>query len=673
MNIEWMFLFKIQNLTPTVYLSKGVLRNGGSKKTLICIISLAVFLFMPLQSIAEDLKPLSVEDFSTVPRSRSFRISPDGTQVAYLYNIKEDTLLCNTNFETNKVLPLVKTDNKTFKFKWIRWANNNTIIFSTIYPKTRFGRKFMESRLLSVKADNSEKPTLLEFPKPTNNLLSQFQDNVISMLPDDPEHILMAIDIEKPFFPSVYKVDVNTAQRERVKRTKANVRDWMTDQQDRVRIGITFDRNGAESRVLVYKLNRGKWIEAWKTEGIFSEPPVVPLGFGKEPNILYVRADHNGRNAIFKVDITKTDLPMELVVKNDTYDINGELIYSPKTRDAVGVRYDIDDTGSVYWNEEFNRFQMAIDEALPDTKNYLIDFSKDLHRYIVFATSDTKPGTYYLGDRDKKTLKIIDQTYPQLEGRLQGSKKIEYTARDGITIEGYLTLPPNYETEKRYPAVIFPHGGPMARDYGTFNPWAEFLANKGIVVLQPNFRGSSGYGWKFMIEATQKFGLAMQDDLTDATNWLIENNYADPKRLAIIGASYGGYAALMGAVKTPDLFRCAISFAGVSDLIRLRNASKDFVDYKAVFELLGDDKGKLDATSPSRHVEKIKIPVLIAHGEDDRVVSVEQSRIMVEELKKYNKVFTYLELEKGNHHLSIQDNRHKFFKAMDEFLDKYLL
>jgi dipeptidyl aminopeptidase/acylaminoacyl peptidase len=291
----------------------------------------------------------------------------------------------------------------------------------------------------------------------------------------------------------------------------------------------------------------------------------------------------------------------------------------------------------------------------------------------VYRTNSTTPGIYYLGDRDHKTLAEIAHTYPQLEGKLQGRKKIVYSARDGKTIEGYLTLPKNHDLNVPSPAVIFPHGGPMARDYGDFDYWAEFFASKGLIVLQPNFRGSSGYGREFELEAIQNMGLTMQDDLTDAANWLLERKLADPNRLAIAGGSYGGYAALMGAVKTPDLFKCAISFAGISDLIELRNSKIYYVGYEVVREQFGRENEKLEAVSPIKFLDKIKIPILLVHGDEDRTVFVEQSRKMANALKNKNKIYTYVELEKGDHYLSLQENRHKFFNAMDEFLDKHLL
>ena len=453
---------------------------------------------------------------------------------------------------------------------------------------------------------------------------------------------------------------------------KKDVRSWIADQQGRVRVGEAFNNESGSISTLIYNLENKSWKVVWKNE-VFSGSPVSPLGFGKDPDILYVRADHNGRNAIFRVDVSKTDLPMELVAQNDNYDIDGSLIYSSKTRDVVGVYHSEAEGGRIYWDESYKKLQAFIDKALPDTTNYLIDSSQDELRYIIFSTSDTMPGKYYLLDTNKSSLGLVATTYPQLDGRLQGSKKITYTARDGKTIEAYLTLPAGHIAGTPCPCVIFPHGGPMARDYGDFDYWAEYFASKGIIVLQPNFRGSSGYGREFEMEAVQNFGLTMQDDLTDAANWLIEKKLADPDRLAIAGGSYGGYAALMGAVKTPDLFRCAISFAGVSDLLELRNSKQSYIGYSVVRKQLGTDSKQLEAVSPIKFIDRIKIPILLGHGDEDRTVPVEQSREMAKALKKYKKKHVYIELKHGDHSLGYQENRHEFFRAMDKFLDKYLL
>lgn len=643
----------------------------------MCLICLLGSFIFPVQGFTSDARSLPASAFSTLPKIDSVQISPDGKQIIYFINEKSKTILVSYHLDTKKMTPVAIVDNESQRFKYAIWANNDTILFSIAIPFNRSGVPTTETRLLVRKADASDKiRTLVKSAIQrygNQDTISQIQDNIISLLPDDNDHILLGLDLDKPNLDTVYKVNLYTGDMKEVQHYKKNVRSWGADQQGRIRIGMRFDVYSTNLTILIYDLNKKEWKEAWEGKVLSGASPVSPMGFGIDPNILYVRADHNGRNAVFKVDVSKEDLPMELIAKDDKYDINGSLIYSTKTRDVVGVYHGEADGRRIYWDKYYKGFQAAIDKALPDTVNYLIDFSEDERHYVVFSASNTKPGTYYLGDLDHNTMIELANDYPQLEGKLQGSKKITYTARDGKTIEGYLTVPASHVPGTPCPAVIYPHGGPMARDYGGFDYWAEYFASKGLVVLQPNFRGSSGYGHEFEMEALENFGLSMQDDLTDAANWLIEQKLAIPERIAIAGGSYGGYAALMGAVKTPDLFRCAISFAGVSDLKSLLKSMQYYTNYAVVRKQLGTDKKKLKAVSPLRHVDKIKIPILLAHGDEDRTVPVDQSRDMAKSLKKKKKVYTYIELEKGSHNLHLQKNRHIFFTAMDEFLDKYLL
>jgi dipeptidyl aminopeptidase/acylaminoacyl peptidase len=249
-------------------------------------------------------------------------------------------------------------------------------------------------------------------------------------------------------------------------------------------------------------------------------------------------------------------------------------------------------------------------------------------------------------------------------------KFVTYTARDGTELEGYLTLPLNVDGP--VPTILHPHGGPGARESDGFDYWTSFFANQGYAVFRPNFRGSTGYGYEFAQSQMKGWGLTMQDDLTDAANWLVEQNIAKPERMCIVGASYGGYAAAMAAVKTPDLFRCAISFAGVTNLKKLVINSRKYTNNKFVKNQIGDDMADLEARSPYYQAKKVKIPILFLHGEDDRIVDVEQSRMMVDELKNLDKPVEYIELEMGDHYLSIQRNRHVAFKAMGLFLKTHL-
>ncbi|MFL0796753.1 MAG: prolyl oligopeptidase family serine peptidase [Cellvibrionaceae bacterium] len=209
-------------------------------------------------------------------------------------------------------------------------------------------------------------------------------------------------------------------------------------------------------------------------------------------------------------------------------------------------------------------------------------------------------------------------------------------------------------------------------DYNNFDYWTEFFAHRGYAVLQPNFRGSSGYGADFASAAIGGYGLEMQDDVIDGANWLVEEGIADKEKMCIVGASYGGYAALMATVKTPKVFKCAVSFAGFGDLIDLRSQYRKFVNRKIVQEQIGGENKSLRGRSPINMIGKIEAPILLLHGEDDRVVSVEQSRDMAKKLKAKKKKYKYIELKDGNHYLSKQDHRHALFREMDDFLAKYL-
>ena len=639
-----------------------------SRLTSAVTLLLLLFVLIPVQNISAGTRSLPVRAFSALPEVFDIKLSPDGKKIIFMQNIKDQTVLVCMDLDSGKKNYISTAGIENLQFRYAEWANNEMVLYSVVFPYNRYGFPTMETRLFVCKADGSEEcyqPVRPEGDRPKSSRgaehYSQFQDNIISLLPDDPEHILMGIDLEEPNLDTVYRVNIYTKDKSVVQHFKKDVRDWRTDQQGRVRIGTMFNPATTAISTLLYDLEKKEWKEIWAAKPFGAAPLIEPMGFGLDPDILYVRADHNGRNAIFRVDVSRGDLPMELLASDDIYDINGSLIYSRKTRDVTGVYHGEAKDSRIYWNEKYKRFQMAVNKALPDTTNYLIDFSRDERRYIVYSTSDTMPGKYLLGDRDLKSLTVIAHPYPQLEGKLQGSEKVTYTARDGQKIEAYITLPAGYREGTPCPAVIFPHGGPMARDYGGFDYWAEFFASKGIAVLQPNFRGSSGYGREFAKEALQRFGLTMQDDLTDAAKWLIEEKIADPERIAIAGASYGGYAALMGAIKTPDLFRCAISFAGIGDLNALLKSSQGYLNYGVARKQLGTDKKQLKAVSPLYHIEKIKIPILLGHGNEDHTVPVDQSRDMAKELKKEKKVYTYVELEKGDHSLSLQNNRPQVF------------
>lgn len=631
---------------------------------------LITLLFSLLLSFYLTAEQLPVKAFGNLPEVSQVTLSPDGNQIAFIRIIDGGTYIGTTDLVNPKTQYIVGTDNQKFKIGWFIWANNETILLSADYPVSRYGSKYTETRLLKVKADGSDSAVTVIIPR-NKERYSQIQNNIIDILPDEPNHILMAIDLKVANQPDVYKINLESSKIRHLEyKGKSYIYDWMTDQQHRLRLGFGMD----ETRIFyrLYDLKTEKWRNIWEYE-IFDAPDISPLGFGKNPNELYIRADHNGRYAIFKVDVSKTDLPRELVYADEDYDIEGSLIYSKKTNDVIGVYHGEANNAKIFFEESHVDFQKALDKAIPDAFNNIESMSADESRYILFTSNSTRPGAYFLGDRKQGSLSFVLEQYPLLtDKKLSGKTKISYQARDNTTIEGYVTQP-HENAPQHKAALIIPHGGPMARNYAGFDWFSEFFASRGYTILEPNFRGSSGYGFDFEMASIKNWGGAMQDDLADAALWLAKNHDIKEDRVCIIGASYGGYAALMAAVKQQDVFRCAGSFAGVSDLELIVKKSRKFTNYKIVKKQIGDDYDKLEQQSPVNFAEKINIPILLIHGDKDRVVDVKQSQLMHEELLDYDKNVQYVELENGNHHLEIEKNRVKTLASFEQFLQTYLL
>ena len=617
--------------------------------------------------------PLPLDVFYKDALIEDIELSPDGSHLLALKNVGETTVIMVLELATNKVFYPAKTDNKQFKFNWVTWGNNDRLLMSLRFDSRMYnGVKYMQTRLLAVDAKKTSK--MITLVKPDDNAdgwVSQYQDNIISMTPDDPDHVLISVDREVPLHQTVYKANVNTGKLSRVKKHSASVRSWYADRAGNVRVGEHYDDKKRKVTYKVLDPNTNEWTVAWEYV-VFDEPGIDIAGFGNNPNELFIFTDHKGRQALFKADLSKPGYPKELVLSDPDYDVTGRLIYSAAHKEVVGIYYNDSSSKSIFWNSEFKAFQAGLDKAMPDTTNYIASMSDDARKYILYTTNNTNPGTYYYGDRDAKTLTPIASAYPDLtEEVLVEKESRRFKARDGLELEGFLSLPKTF-AGKPAATIILPHGGPMSEDGKSFDMFSTFMANRGYVVFQPNFRGSSGYGHDFMMQAVGGMGLEMQDDLEDSVKYLVEQKIADPKRVCIVGASYGGYAALMGIAKTPDLFQCAISFAGMSDLVKMSNNFRHFLNKNTARKQFGEDRGQLKETSPVRLVERIKVPVLLIHGKDDTVVPVVQSRDMADALKDNKKTYEYIELENGTHHLDYFPDRKQTFEAIDSFLKKYL-
>lgn len=641
------------------------------KKCLLAISFIAALL-SPLKSALANTE-LPIAAFASLPYITNVSLSPDGKQVAALINVNASTftgsLIVVWDLTTKEKKPVLKAENGTFVINWFNWANNNTLLVSSRYPNKRYGVATKETLLWKVDINTLEAKSVLSNRYLDNKqIYPQFQDRIVDLLDHDPNAILLALALDSNTSGTgVIRLKLDKGIGKTIESNQKHVFEWITDRQSRVRIAHYF--HDTNIKYLTKDIGQRGWRTLWEYEA-FSESAKTPMGFDNDPNILFYKAYHNDKLAIFKTDISQPDFDPELIYANPNYDVSGNLIYSKVHNKVVGITHK---SGvNTYWNEHYSILQDAIDQALPDTNNDIYGGSDDENKFIVLATNNKQAGTYYLWDRKASTLLSLASKYPDLDPDLMREKNvIEYKARDELEIEGFLTLPKNKITSP-VPTIIFPHGGPISNDTEDFDYWTQFFANRGYAVLQMNFRGSWGYGFDFMKAGLQNWGLQMQQDVEDGTRWLINQGIADPQKICIVGASYGGYAALMEAANNSELYQCAVSFGGVTDIPSLVKSARNFVNSKITKEQIGSNYKALRSRSPVEKAQDIDVPVLLVHGSKDRVVLPSHSKKMYKKLRKANKNVTYIELEDGDHYLSNQPHRLRFFNEMDQFLKQHL-
>jgi dipeptidyl aminopeptidase/acylaminoacyl peptidase len=370
---------------------------------------------------------------------------------------------------------------------------------------------------------------------------------------------------------------------------------------------------------------------------------------------------------------------MEVLYENPDFDVEG-LSYSRKRKVITSAYYYSDKQQRHFFDEEAEAVYDRMEELLPGYELAVTAITDDENRLMIRTYSDKSLGAYYLYDKTKDEMTKITDVSPWIdENEMADMLPVKYRSRDGLTIHGYLTLPRGYtnETAKDLPVVINPHGGPWARDYWGFNPEIQFLANRGYAVFQMNFRGSTGYGRAFWEASFKEWGRTMQDDVTDGTKWLIEQGIADEDRIAIYGASYGGYATLMGIVKEPELYTAAVDYVGVSNLFTFMNTIPPYwkIYLDMMYEMVGDPKAdslRLAETSPALQADKINTPLFIAQGANDPRVKKDESDQVVEALKERGIVVEYMVKENEGHGFYNEENRFDFYRAMEEFLANHL-
>jgi len=550
----------------------GMKRRDGLK----CVAAaISMGASLPLWAKSNELaQRLPLDSFARRPLMQQVVLSPNGKRLAAILNTEAGSAVVTRALEGGPIQTAMVNDNLGSSFNWVQWVNDERLVLSIRFPSRRelgFVQMVdtLETRLLAVNADGSQAMNLIKERgnAARNTRWAVQQDRILDWLPGDGKHVLLELPAsEDNFDHAVYKVNVYTAERSYYADSRSGVRSWITDSTHRPRIGIERNKK-SESIVWVCDQDGSNW-RALSKQGPFTQEGYEPMGFGLDPNLLFIRAKKDGLDAVFTLNLLDPSSTPQLKLSHPRYDLDGDLALDERG-EAVGVYAALaGDSGAFYWDERYKDMLKALDEVLPKRFNHIYGVSRDGRNYIVHSSEPGLPSSFYLlqyGDAPK--LSLLAQTYPELQGMPLAKKRfLTLKARDGLELPSYLAVPQGSDA-KNLPLVIFPHGGPQAADGPEFDPWVSFMVDRGCAVLQVNFRGSTGYGYAHMKAGLRRWGLEMQEDLEDAVAECVKQGLADASRVAIVGASYGGYAALMGVIKTPDLYRGAFAHAPVTDLL----------------------------------------------------------------------------------------------------------
>ena len=598
---------------------------------------------------------IPMEDFFRNPEKSSFSISPNGNYIAYMKPWKTRMNVFVMEIITKKETRLTSSQERgVYGFTWL---TNKRIG----YVKDEGGNE--NTHFYAVNIDMSNEIDLTPF--------ENVQTRIIDDLEDDPNHIIIGLNKRNPQIHDPYRINVNDGKMELIAENPGNISEWMTDHDGKLRVATTSD--GVNTSLLYRDKESDEFKLILTTDFKVS---IAPLFFTFDNKNLYV-ASNRGRDktAIFEFDLSKSK-EGRLIFEHNEVDVSG-LMFSRKRKVLTGVNYTVAKNEMIFFDKWREDIQQKLEKKLPGYEVAITSFSKDETKAVVVTYSDKSRGTYYHYDVNKNKLIELGEVSPWLnEENMSEMKPIKYMSRDGLTINGYLTLPKGADG-KNLPVVVNPHGGPWARDNWGYKSEIQFLANRGFAVFQMNFRGSTGYGREFWEKSFKEWGKSMQDDITDGVNWLIDEGIADPDRIAIYGASYGGYATLAGLAFTPDLYTCGVDYVGVSSLFTfMENMPPYWELYRSMmYEMVGHpekDKELLAAASPLLHIDKIKAPIFIAQGANDpRVVKAESDQI-VEALKNAGIDVPYMVKDNEGHGFYNEENQFDFYREMEKFLTKHI-
>jgi len=608
----------------------------------------------------------AVEDYFKTPEAYGFKLSPDGVYISYMKRREtgeRDVYLKNT--ETQKETLLIKQEEDLIRVHF--WASNDRIL----YVQDKGGDE--NYHVFGVDVDGGNKQELTPF--------DGVKVGILAVLKEDPDHIIIQMNKDNAQLEEPYKLNINTGELTKlysITEGEPAVAAYEFDKYGNLR-GMTRIVNGIEQEVL------------YKIDGEFKTLMVVPFGeawsivnfnyASSNPDEAYVASNLTSD----KLEIQRYDLRankvLETVFKTDTYDAGGITLSRKRNYEIDYFSYTGEKTNVIPVSDTFKKLQRRLKKEFGDREFYAVGRTDNENKYMISVTSDRIVGEYYVYDVEKDTVTLLYKLLPQLKEKdMATMKPISFQSRDGLTIHGYITIPAGTKKGEKLPVIVNPHGGPQGlRDTWGFNPSAQLFASRGYATLHVNFRISGGYGKAFLNAGYGQIGRKAMDDVEDGLDYVIAKGWVDKDRVAIYGASHGGYAVLRGMTKTPDKYACGVDYVGVSNINTFMSTFPAYWEkYRALAEKIWYDPNDpaqqkiIDEVSPALHVDKIKKPLFVVQGANDPRVNIDEADQIVEQLRARDVDVPYMVKYDEGHGFGKEENRLELYKAMMGFYAKHL-
>jgi len=624
---------------------------------------------------------IPIKSFVRPPDFSDVTISPDGKYLAAIEPSRDNpykNLLVVLDGKTAKILLVIHSGPDQLVYRYF-WVSNDRLIATLFIKHNGLDTPTPTGELFAINADGSHQINLFGYHTGTSdNFGTRGQRHYVFATPIstqsfDRDHILIAVNDftseRDGSFTDIETLNVQNGASIHIGTSPARNARLMADHAGQVRVAYA---NNDYTGWLLWKRtsNNAPWVLA--NEPTWSGVNILPIGFNRDNSKLYVRVSQGDRpDAIELLDISSNQLTK---IFQGQFADPGELLPTADHQDYYAVISE-DGKPALHYLDD-SRLETQLSKALaanfPDQLAYFSSFTHDGRHAIVHVTSDRDPGDFYLFDLDSHPAQPLLRAEPWIDPQqMRPMQPIELKTRDGLSLHGFLTLPAG---DKPYPLIVLPHGGPngIADTWG-YDPEVQLFASRGYAVLQVNYRGSGGYGSRFQQRGYRQWGLSMQDDLTDATEWAIRQGYASPQRICIYGASYGGYAALEGAVREPDLYKCAIGYAGIYDLrVQMEQSDTQRTNMGDAYLhlILGDDLADLLSRSPLSGASRIKADILLLHGRDDLRVQFKNFKEFTKALDLYGKHYETLVEPHEGHGFFLPEHRQEAYQKMLDFLDR---